>query len=120
MKAHPRQLNPSTLPAYLFNNYGISVTRRCVDNWRPTGRGPRFRRWGRWVYYEPADVDEWVKARQSQPLLRSSDAPWRKAPDEEASCAEGAPPRPKAKPRYAKTRNAPDPNRRKSTTVAAE
>lgn len=37
-----------------------NVTRRTVQNWRNTGRGPKPTRIGRYVRYRPVDVEEWL------------------------------------------------------------
>ena len=38
----------------------LGVQRRTIDEWRITGRGPKYIRIGKAVRYRPAAVDEWL------------------------------------------------------------
>jgi hypothetical protein len=69
-----KRLRPADLPAYLLSQHGISVARRTCDGWRTNGRGPKFRRWGRAIYLDVADVDDWVRARLSPPIRTTREA----------------------------------------------
>jgi len=42
----------------------IGVTRKTRANWRVAGRGPRFVRAGKKIFYHPDDIAEWVNARR--------------------------------------------------------
>ncbi|MEV8396187.1 helix-turn-helix domain-containing protein [Streptomyces sp. NPDC057596] len=55
-----RMYTPETLAEYL----GVPV--KTVYRWNYTGTGPVFSRVGRHVRYRPADVDAWLKARESR------------------------------------------------------
>ncbi|MEV8267357.1 DNA-binding protein [Microbacterium sp. NPDC076911] len=42
----------------------LSVTRRVIDEWRITGRGPAFIRVGRVPRYRPEAVDTWLLSHE--------------------------------------------------------
>lgn len=42
----------------------LSIRRRTVDEWRITGKGPKFIRIGRSVRYNPESVDSWLLSNE--------------------------------------------------------
>ncbi|MGP5014295.1 helix-turn-helix transcriptional regulator [Glutamicibacter ardleyensis] len=42
----------------------LGVTRRAVDEWRITGKGPKFIRIGRVPRYRPDAVDAWLLSQE--------------------------------------------------------
>lgn len=51
-------LDERALAAYL------GLTRRAVQAWRLRGGGPKFIKVGRSVRYRPADIEDWLSARE--------------------------------------------------------
>ena len=41
----------------------LGTKRRTIDEWRITGRGPKFIRIGRGVRYAPDAVDAWLRSQ---------------------------------------------------------
>ena len=42
----------------------LSVTARCMENWRHRGEGPKFVRiFGRCIRYRRSDLDDWIERR---------------------------------------------------------
>ncbi len=41
----------------------VGLSRQALEKMRRQGRGPRFRKHGRYVRYHIADLDEWSNAR---------------------------------------------------------
>jgi hypothetical protein len=46
---------------------GVPTSAYQLKLLRTTGGGPRFRKFGRFVRYEPAELDAWVESRLSAP-----------------------------------------------------
>jgi hypothetical protein len=44
--------------------------RSTLASWRATGRGPRFYKIGRSVFYDPRDLREWLAAQRQHPRSR--------------------------------------------------
>lgn len=38
----------------------IGIKAGTLGNWRTKGRGPRFMKIGRGIYYDPSDIREWL------------------------------------------------------------
>jgi hypothetical protein len=49
-------------PAILAARLG--KTERCLSEWRITGRGPKYLRVGRGVFYTPEAVDVWLLSQE--------------------------------------------------------
>ncbi|GAA1733538.1 DNA-binding protein [Microbacterium paludicola] len=49
---------PATLAA------SLDTTERTLAEWRITGRGPKYIRAGRRVFYRPEAVDEWLLSQE--------------------------------------------------------
>jgi hypothetical protein len=45
-----------------------------LASWRATGRGPRYYKVGRSVFYAPADLREWLLAQRQIPRSRAERA----------------------------------------------
>jgi hypothetical protein len=45
-----------------------------LASWRATGRGPRYYKIGRSVFYAPADLREWLVAQRQTPRSRAERA----------------------------------------------
>lgn len=41
----------------------VGLSASTLNKYRITGKGPRFYYCGRYVRYDPADVDEWMRSR---------------------------------------------------------
>lgn len=41
----------------------LGLSRRTLEKWRATGKGPRYSRLGRSVVYAVADLDDFARAR---------------------------------------------------------
>lgn len=57
---------------YLIERYGHGSP-RTLAKLAVIGGGPMFRRFGRIVVYDPADLDKWAQSRLSQPMASTSD-----------------------------------------------
>jgi hypothetical protein len=55
--------------------FGVSRKPATLNRLRCQGGGPRFRRIGRAVYYEPEALRSWVDERITRPLRSTSDRP---------------------------------------------
>jgi len=53
-------LNTRQAAEYLKEKYNIPPTPGTMEVWRTYGRGPRYRKVGRWVVYSPADLDRFA------------------------------------------------------------
>ena len=51
------------IPANGLRNY-IGIAPQTLARWRCTGDGPPFLRVGRRIFYQAADVREWLQARR--------------------------------------------------------
>jgi hypothetical protein len=58
---------------YLKARYGYG-SERTLAKLATLGGGPIFRKLGRIVVYDPADLDSWVLSRMSGPLASTSQA----------------------------------------------
>jgi hypothetical protein len=63
---------------YLKARYGYG-SERTLAKLATLGGGPIFRKLGRIVVYDPADLDSWVLSRLSAPLRSTSDGPGKAA-----------------------------------------
>ncbi len=57
---------------YLKSRYGFS-TRKTLEKAATCGGGPAYRKVGRIVLYEVAELDRWALARMSAPIGSTSD-----------------------------------------------
>ena len=48
----------------------LHVKRETLTAWRTLGRGPRFIKVGRAVFYRRADLSQWLGAQQREPHRR--------------------------------------------------
>jgi predicted site-specific integrase-resolvase len=48
----------------------LGVCRGTLQNWRSQGRGPAFVRLVGKIYYDPADIEEWLRGQRVDPLAR--------------------------------------------------
>jgi hypothetical protein len=48
-------------PAYVSNRYSFPCSRQWLAKLAVTGRGPVFRKAGRYPIYEPDDLDRWER-----------------------------------------------------------
>jgi len=55
-------LNTKQAVDYIKNTHGPKFSRGTFEVWRCQGRGPRFVRFGRRVYYRKLDLDAFIKA----------------------------------------------------------
>jgi hypothetical protein len=53
---------------------GVPTSAYQLKLLRTTGGGPRFRKFGRFVRYEPAELDAWVESRLSAPRASTTQA----------------------------------------------
>lgn len=53
-------LRPRQASQYLLETHNFSVRQSTLAKWRSIGGGPRFRKTGRFVYYNPEDLDYWI------------------------------------------------------------
>jgi hypothetical protein len=60
--------------AYLLAQHGIRRKPATLATLRSRGGGPPFRKAGRDVIYEPADLDGWAAKAKSGPLASTSQA----------------------------------------------
>lgn len=71
---HPAQyLRRKDAANYLRDKYGHGSP-KTLAKLACLGGGPIFRRFGRIVLYEPAELDAWAHARITAPLSSTSDA----------------------------------------------
>jgi hypothetical protein len=59
--------------AYLMNEHGIRRLPGTLRNLRTVGGGPSFRKAGKQVIYEAADLDAWAARITSGPLASTSE-----------------------------------------------
>jgi hypothetical protein len=70
---HPAQyLRRKQAAEYLKGKFGCGAE-RTLAKLASVGGGPVFRKIGRVVVYDPADLDAWVLARLSAPLRSTSE-----------------------------------------------
>jgi hypothetical protein len=50
----------------------LHAARQTLAKWRVYGKGPRWAKWGRSIYYERADLDAWIEAAKR---ISTSDCP---------------------------------------------
>ena len=53
---------------------GLPISGQRLKDLRTTGGGPRFRKYGRFVRYEPDELDAWANSRLSAPRLSTTEA----------------------------------------------
>jgi hypothetical protein len=70
----PTTTNPDVDPAELMPDAtaaeALYQKPSTLASWRATGRGPRFYKIGRSVFYAPADLREWLVAQRQHPRSR--------------------------------------------------
>jgi len=47
---------------------GTPFTRQTLEVWRSLGRGPRYKRVGRRIFYEQTDLDSFAKGRKVETI----------------------------------------------------
>lgn len=45
----------------------LHISQRTLQKWRSEGRGPRWLRVGRRIWYRPADIEEWLDEQVVDP-----------------------------------------------------
>jgi hypothetical protein len=60
---------------YVRETHGLECSATYLEKLASVGGGPIFYRVGRWVEYDPADLDAWALTRISGPLRKASDKP---------------------------------------------
>jgi hypothetical protein len=58
---------------YITEHWGIPLTSATLAKLACVGGGPRFRKAGRTPLYEPADLDEWARAKLSRLVCSTSE-----------------------------------------------
>jgi hypothetical protein len=61
----PAELMPDTPVAGVLHQQ-----RSTLASWRATGRGPRYYKIGRSVFYDPRDLRKWLAAQRQHPRSR--------------------------------------------------
>jgi hypothetical protein len=51
----------------------LRISRKTPPTWRARRIGPPWFKVGRVVYYDPADVEEWLKSRRFDPAAAARD-----------------------------------------------
>ena len=59
---------------YLQERFG-AYTLGTLEKLASIGGGPKFRKFGRFPVYTPADLDEWAMSRMSPPVSSTSELP---------------------------------------------
>jgi hypothetical protein len=71
----PTTTDPDVDPAELMPDAtaakALHQQRSTLASWRATGRGPRFYKIGRSVFYAPADLREWLVTQRQHPRSRT-------------------------------------------------
>jgi Helix-turn-helix domain len=62
------EVNPDELIAPEQVAAELHVKTGTLDTWRSQGRGPKFFKVGRNIFYRRADLAEWLGAQQRQPV----------------------------------------------------
>jgi hypothetical protein len=70
----PRFLSRREAPRYLKDDWGITRAASTLARLASVGGGPVYKKFGRAVVYDIADLDAWVEARISAPMRSTSDA----------------------------------------------
>jgi hypothetical protein len=80
---------------FIRERFNVQITETALALLVTNGGGPRFRRFGRRVYYQVADLREWVTAGLSEAYVSSADYRQRrraKTPPSPAASGEGQAP----------------------------
>jgi hypothetical protein len=72
-QAHTRFLRRSEAAQYVHDVWGYPLSPKTLAKWAVVGGGPTFRKAGRFPLYDPAQLDEWVKAKLSRPVKSTSE-----------------------------------------------
>jgi hypothetical protein len=68
----PQYLRPPQAATFLRENFGFGAA-RTLAKLRVLGGGPPFRKLGRLVVYDPADLADWARGKLSCPQRSTSD-----------------------------------------------
>jgi hypothetical protein len=68
-----RFLRRADAAAYVTDRYGFPCSRQWLAKLAVIGRGPVFRKAGRYPIYQPADLDRWAQARIGPAQRSTSD-----------------------------------------------
>ncbi len=63
--------SPKAASHYLKVHHGLDYATKTLANWRSDGGGPAFVKIRGRIYYDTADLDEWVQRNQSGKLAWS-------------------------------------------------
>jgi hypothetical protein len=72
-----RMIPRKAVPGYLQETHGVRFSVTSLARWASQGGGPVYRRVGRYTYYEPKDIDRWLRKKMTPPLRWTSDFPIR-------------------------------------------
>jgi hypothetical protein len=70
---HTRFMTRKQVPVYVAKTFGILLSHLTLDTLASQGGGPKYVKFGRRAYYEPVDVDAWVKGRTTRKFSSTSD-----------------------------------------------
>lgn len=59
--------------AAYIKSKGLPVSPGTLRKYATVGGGPKFRKFGRSVVYDPADLDAWIASRLSPPIASTSE-----------------------------------------------
>jgi hypothetical protein len=59
--------------AEFLTHNGYPIRRGTLDTMASRGGGPKFRKWGQRVLYQPSDLILWAQSRLGQPLSTSAE-----------------------------------------------
>lgn len=71
--SHKRRLSRTEASDYLLNEHGIRRKPKTLAKDVVYGTGPRYRKDGRAVVYDVADLDAFAESRLSDPVRSSSE-----------------------------------------------
>ena len=74
MQPNDKLLTAPEALTYLADVWGFKRSPITLSKWASAGSGPIFRKFGRFRYYAPADLDEWMQSHLG-PRKRSIKSP---------------------------------------------
>lgn len=69
----PKLMTRKETARHLKAVYGISMSPMTLDTLASQGGGPRYAKFGRRVYYDAMDIEDWVRKRISRKFSSTSD-----------------------------------------------
>jgi hypothetical protein len=58
---------------HVFKSFGITLSSLTLDTMASQGGGPKYAKWGKKTYYDPNDLETWVKGRMTRKFSSTSD-----------------------------------------------